>query len=43
MAECPVEVVAGNNDFFADLPKELEFNIDKFIDAIAISIKSLSK
>lgn len=29
-ADCPVQVVLGNNDFFSSLPKELEFNIDKY-------------
>lgn len=28
-AGCPVQIVLGNNDFFSDLPKELEFNIGK--------------
>ena len=26
MAECEVKMVAGNNDFFSDLPRELEFD-----------------
>lgn len=26
-ANCPVHMVAGNNDFFTDLPKELELSI----------------
>lgn len=30
MAECPVEVVAGNNDFFSNLPGEREFTIGKY-------------
>lgn len=30
MAECPVEVVAGNNDFFSDLPGEREISIGKY-------------
>ena len=30
MAECPVEMVAGNNDFFSDLPGEREFHIGKY-------------
>lgn len=29
-ADCPVHMVMGNNDFFADLPRELEFNIGKY-------------
>lgn len=29
-AGCPVKMVAGNNDFFSDLPKEQEFNIGKY-------------
>ncbi len=29
-ADCPVQIVAGNNDFFAELPGELEFSIDKY-------------
>lgn len=28
-AGCPVQIVLGNNDFFSELPKELEFNIGK--------------
>ena len=28
-AGCPVKMVAGNNDFFTDLPAELTFQIDK--------------
>ena len=28
-AGCPVQMVAGNNDFFSDLPAELTFQIDK--------------
>lgn len=27
MAECPCSIVAGNNDFFSDLPREDEFRI----------------
>lgn len=27
LAECPVYMVSGNNDFFCDLPRELEFEI----------------
>lgn len=30
IAECPVEMVAGNNDFFSDLPGEREINIGKY-------------
>lgn len=30
MAECPVEIVAGNNDFFSDLPGEQEIRIGKY-------------
>ena len=30
MAGCPVHIVAGNNDFFCDLPKEDEFLIGKY-------------
>ncbi|MBR2402202.1 MAG: YfcE family phosphodiesterase [Lachnospiraceae bacterium] len=30
IAECPVEMIAGNNDFFSDLPGEREFNIGKY-------------
>lgn len=30
MAECPVEMVAGNNDFFSDLPGEREIMIGKY-------------
>ena len=30
IAECPMEVVAGNNDFFADLPGEREIKIGKY-------------
>lgn len=29
-AGCPVQIVLGNNDFFSDLPKELEFNVGKY-------------
>lgn len=28
--ECPVMMVAGNNDYFNSLPRELEFNIGKY-------------
>lgn len=27
-AGCPVQIVMGNNDFFCDLPRELEFTIE---------------
>ena len=27
MAQCPCKMVAGNNDFFSDLPRELELNV----------------
>lgn len=29
-AGCPVEMVAGNNDFFSDLPREREFKIGEY-------------
>lgn len=29
-AECPVQLVSGNNDFYTQLPRELEFNIGKY-------------
>lgn len=29
-ADCPVEMVVGNNDFFSDLPREKEFYIGKY-------------
>ncbi len=29
-AGCPVEMVAGNNDFFTDLPREREFTIGRY-------------
>lgn len=29
-AECPVQIVLGNNDFFSDLPRELEFEIGRY-------------
>lgn len=29
-ADCPVVIVAGNNDFFTELPKEREVNIGKY-------------
>ena len=27
-ADCPVQIVLGNNDFFSDLPRELELNAE---------------
>ena len=30
IAECPIEAVAGNNDFFTDLPGEREIQIGKY-------------
>ncbi len=30
LAECPVHMVAGNNDFFCELPKEEEFCIGRY-------------
>ena len=29
-APCPVMMIAGNNDFFSQLPRELNFNIGKY-------------
>jgi len=29
-ADCPVHIVLGNNDFFSDLPKEIETTIGKY-------------
>lgn len=29
-AGCPVYMVAGNNDFFADLPQEVEFSVGRY-------------
>lgn len=29
-ADCPVEMVAGNNDFFSELPREREFEIEGY-------------
>lgn len=29
-AKCPLMAVLGNNDFFSNLPKEREFNIEKY-------------
>lgn len=28
--ECPVHIVMGNNDFFSELPREIELEIDKY-------------
>ncbi len=28
--DCPMHIVLGNNDFFSELPRELEFNIEKY-------------
>lgn len=30
IAECPCYIVAGNNDYFSDLPKDIKMNIDKY-------------
>lgn len=30
IAECPVQMVAGNNDYFSGLPSELEFSIGEY-------------
>lgn len=30
MAECPVEMIAGNNDFFSDLEREKELKLGKY-------------
>lgn len=30
LAECPVEIVAGNNDFFSDLPREKSLQLGKY-------------
>lgn len=30
MADCPVAMVAGNNDFFCDLPREKELQLGKY-------------
>lgn len=30
IAGCPVEIIAGNNDFFSRLPKETEISIGKY-------------
>ena len=29
-AECPVQMVTGNNDFFSQLPRELELNVGPY-------------
>lgn len=29
-ADCPVQIVLGNNDFFSSLPRELLFNVGKY-------------
>ena len=29
-ADCPVQMVLGNNDFFSSLPRELEFKVGKY-------------
>ncbi len=29
-AQCPVKIVLGNNDFFSNLPRELELNIGRY-------------
>lgn len=30
MVDCPVRMVSGNNDFFSELPRELEFELGKY-------------
>ncbi len=30
LADCPVHIVGGNNDFFCDLPREEEFQLGKY-------------
>lgn len=30
LTECPVEIIAGNNDFFSDLPREKSLQIGKY-------------
>lgn len=30
MVNCPVRMVSGNNDFFSDLPREMEFELGKY-------------
>lgn len=29
-ADCPVQIVLGNNDFFSDLPRELELKLGRY-------------
>lgn len=29
-ADCPVQIVMGNNDFFSNLPREMEFEIGRY-------------
>lgn len=29
-ADCPVEIVMGNNDFFSELPREMELKLGKY-------------
>ncbi len=29
-ADCPVQIVSGNNDFFSELPRELEFEVGRY-------------
>lgn len=29
-ADCPVQLVLGNNDFFSNLPRDLEFHLDQY-------------
>lgn len=29
-ADCPVRIVSGNNDFFSELPRELEFELGRY-------------
>ncbi|MCR4903239.1 MAG: metallophosphoesterase [Butyrivibrio sp.] len=30
IAECPIKFVSGNNDFFSNLPRDLEFELGKY-------------
>ena len=30
LADCPVHMVSGNNDFFSDLPREQEFQLGRY-------------
>lgn len=30
IAGCPIEIVSGNNDFFSDLPREMEITVGKY-------------